>query len=68
MAYVAMIGLLFVPLVCLLCAAWFFVRWQNEHDDKERAAKDKKISRGFLLAAIVALVIFGVLKIVFPFA
>lgn len=68
MAYVAIVGLLFVPLVCLLCAAWFFVRWQNEHDNTERAAKDKKISRGFLLAAVVALVIFGVLKIVFPFA
>lgn len=68
MAYVAIVGLLFVPLVCLLCAAWFFVRWQNEHDNEEIALKNKKISRGFLVAAIVALVVFGVLKIVFPFA
>lgn len=68
MAYVAIVGLLFVPLVCLLCAAWFFVRWQNEHDNEEIALKNKKISGGFLVAAIVALVVFGVLKIVFPFA
>lgn len=68
MAYVAIVGLLFVPLVCLLCAAWFFVRWQNEHDNEEIALKNKKISRDFLVAAIVALVVFGVLKIVFPFA
>ena len=33
MEYVAMIGLLFAPIVCLLCAAWFYVRWQNEHED-----------------------------------
>ncbi len=33
MEYVAMIGLLFAPIVCLLCAAWFYVRWQNEHDE-----------------------------------
>ena len=26
MEYVAMIGLLFAPIVCLLCAAWFYVR------------------------------------------
>ena len=24
MEYVAMIGLLFAPIVCLLCAAWFY--------------------------------------------
>ena len=67
MAYVAIVGLLFVPLVCLLCAAWFFVRCQNEHDNEEIALKNKKISRGFLIAAAAAIVVFGVLKIVFPF-
>ena len=34
MEYVAMIGLLFAPIVCLLCAAWFYVRWKNEHEDR----------------------------------
>ena len=34
MEYVAMIGLLFAPIVCLLCAAWFYVRWQNEHSHR----------------------------------
>lgn len=66
MAYVSIVGLLLVPLVCLLCAAWFYVRWQNEHDE-EKALKNKKICMRFLIAAAVAIVVFGVLKIVFPF-
>ena len=40
MEYVAMIGLLFAPIVCLLCAAWFYVRWKNEHEDQELALRD----------------------------
>ncbi len=28
MEYFAMIGLLFAPVVCLLCTGWFFVRWK----------------------------------------
>ena len=43
MGYVAMIGLLFAPLICLLCC-------------------------GFLLAAAISAVIFGVLKLIFPIA
>ena len=30
MGFVAMIGPIFGPLVSLLFAAWFYVRWQNE--------------------------------------
>ncbi len=40
MGYVALIGLYFVPLLCLLGAAWSYVRYKNEHEDKERAEKD----------------------------
>ena len=67
MAYVSIVGLLLVPLVCLLCAAWFYVRWQNEHDDEDKALKNKKTCMRFLIIAAVAIVVFGVLKIVFPF-
>ena len=34
MEYVAMIGLLFAQIVCLLCEAWFNVRWKNDHEDQ----------------------------------
>ncbi|MDO4810600.1 MAG: hypothetical protein Q3985_01520 [Eubacteriales bacterium] len=67
MDYVAMVGLLFVPLICLLCAAWFFVRWQNEREDEEKALHNKKICKRFLIATIVAAIVFGGLKIIFPF-
>ena len=48
MEYVAMIGLLFAPIVCLLCAAWFYVRWKNEHEDQELALRDRKTCFIFL--------------------
>lgn len=66
MEYVAIIGLLFVPLLCLLCTGWFFVRWKNEHEDEELARKDRKRCIGCLIATGVALVVFGVLKLLFP--
>ena len=34
MEYFAMIGLLFAPVICLLCTGWFFVRWKNEHENE----------------------------------
>ncbi len=67
MEYVAMIGLLFAPIVCLLCAAWFYVRWKNEHKDQELALRDRKTCFIFLISAAASLVIFGVLKLLFPF-
>ena len=67
MAYVAIIGLLFAQLMCLLCTAWFYVRWQNE-ENEEKALFNKKICKRFLIAAAVSLVVFGVLKIIFPFS
>lgn len=68
MGYVAIIGLLFGPLLCLLCAAWFFVRWKNEHENEALAQRDRKVCFGCLIAAAVALVLFGVLKLLFPIA
>lgn len=66
MGYVATIGLLFAPILCLLCSGWFFVRWQNENEDEAVALKNKKICLRFLVAAGVALVVFGGLKLLFP--
>lgn len=65
MGYIALIGLIFVPLVCLMCAGLFYVRWQNE-ENEEIAAKNKKLFRAFLIAAGASLVVFGVLKLIFP--
>ena len=66
MGYVALIGLYFVPLLCLMGAAWSYVRYQNEHEDKECAEKDHRRMRVLLIAAAVSLVVFLVLKFVFP--
>ena len=64
--YFAMIGLLFAPVVCLLCTGWFFVRWMNELDDEALAQKNRKICRGFLIATVISLVVFGGLHLLFP--
>ena len=66
MEYFAMIGLLFAPVVCLLCTGWFFVRWKNEHDDEALAQKNRKICRGFLIATVISLVVFVGLHLLFP--
>ena len=66
MGYVALIGLYFVPLLCLLGAAWSYVRYKNEHEDKERAEQDHRRVRIMLIAAAAALVVFLVLKFAFP--
>ena len=44
MGYVALIGLYFVPILCLLSAGWSYVRWKNEHED-EALAERKKLLR-----------------------
>ena len=67
MGFVAMIGLIFGPLVSLLFAAWFYVRWQNEEDEK-LAQKNRKVCFRALIAAGICLVVFGVLKLIFPIA
>ena len=64
MGFVAMIGLIFGPLVSLLFAAWFYVRWQNE----KLAQKNRKVCFRALIAAGICLVVFGVLKLIFPIA
>lgn len=66
MAYVAWVGLLFVPLVLLLCAAWMFVRWKNEHEDESKAQLSKKRCKTLLVLAIVALAVFLGLHLIFP--
>ena len=66
MAFVALIGLYFVPLLCLLGAAWSYVRYKNEHEDKELAEKDHRRVRVLLIAAAAALVLFLTLKFIFP--
>ena len=65
MGIFAMIGLIFAPFVCLLCAGWFYVRWQNE-EKEEKALQNRKVCFRFLIAAGVCLVVFGVLKLIFP--
>ena len=65
MGIFAMIGLIFAPFVCLLFAAWAYVRWQNE-EDEALAMHARKICFRFLIAAGVCLVVFGVLKLIFP--
>ena len=67
MAIVSMVCLLFFPLVLLLSAGWFFVRWQNTEDDAPSKPLEKKRFRYCLIAAGVALVVFGILKLCFPF-
>lgn len=67
MSIFAMIGLIFAPFVCLLFAAWFYVRWQNE-EDEELAQKNRKVCFRALIAAGICLVVFGVLKLIFPIA
>ena len=65
MGIFAMIGLIFAPFVCLLFAAWCYVRWQNEGDEA-LALQNRKICFRYLIAAGVCLVAFGVLKLIFP--
>ena len=67
MAIFAMIGLLFCPLVSLLGAGWFFVRWQNSDPEAPNVPYEKKRMRGCLIAFVVSLVVFGALKLIFPF-
>ena len=66
MGYFSMIGLLFAPVVLLLCTGWFFVRWQNEHDDDARREWNKKICKRLLLAFFITLVVFIALHFLFP--
>ena len=67
MGFVAMIGLIFGPLVSLLFAAWFYVRWQNEEDEK-LAQKNRKVCFGAFFAAVICLLLLGVIKLIFPIA
>ena len=67
MAIFSMIGLLFCPLISLLSAAWFYVRWQNSDPEAENVPYEKKRMKISLIVLVVSLVVFGVLKLIFPF-
>ena len=67
MAYVAMAGLLFVPLILLMLSGWNLVKCKTE-TDADMASGYKKKARTFLYFAIAAAIVFGLLKIIFPFA
>ena len=47
------------------CEGGFYVRWQNE-EKEEKALQNRKVCFRFLIAAGVCLVVFGVLKLIFP--
>jgi len=66
LAYISWVGLLFVPLVLLLCTGWFFVRWKNEHENEKVALLDKARCKKCGIATVIALVVFLVLHFVFP--
>ncbi len=66
MGYVALIGLYFVPILCLLGAGWSYVRWKNEHEDETLAERAHRNCRRFLIAVPVAVVVFLALKFIFP--
>ena len=66
MEYFAVTGLRSAPAVCLRRTGWFCVRWKNEHDDEALARKNRKICRGFLIATVISLVVFGGLHLLFP--
>ena len=68
MAYVALIGLYFVPILCLLGAGWSYVRWKNEHEDEALSERAHKYCRRFLIATPIAAAVFLALKFIFPVA
>ena len=68
MAYVALIGLYFVPILCLLGAGWSYVRWKNEHEDEALSECAHKNCRRFLIATPIAAAVFLTLKFIFPVA
>ena len=66
MAYVALIGLYFVPILCLLGAAWSYVRWKNENENEELSQRARRNCKRLLIAFPITIVVFLLLKIVFP--
>lgn len=66
MAYVALIGLYFVPILCLLGAGWSYVRWKNEHEDEELSERAHKNCKRFLIAFPIAIAVFLALRFAFP--
>lgn len=66
MGYFSMIGLIFAPVVLFLCTCWFFVRWQNEHNDDGQREWNKKMCKRMAIAFVIVLILFLILHKVFP--
>ena len=66
MPYVALIGLYFAPILCLLGAGWSYVRWKNEHENEALSERAHKNCKRFLIAAPIAFALFLALKFIFP--
>ena len=65
MCYVAAVGIYFAPVIFMLLFMWALVRAQNL-TDKEEAQKSAKRKKLWLICAVASIVVFGVLKIIFP--
>lgn len=66
MGFVALVGLYFVPTICLLGAGWAYVRWKNEHEDEALAERAHRNCRRLLIAVPVSAALFLTLKFIFP--
>ena len=66
MPYVALIGLYFAPILCLLGAGWSYVRWKNEHEDEALSERAHKNCKRFLIVAPIVFALFLALKFIFP--
>ena len=65
MCYVAAVGIYFAPVIFMLLFMWALVRAANLKDEEEakKSAKRKKL---WLICAAASVLVFGVLKIIFP--
>lgn len=67
MPFVALAGLYFGPLVCLLGAAWAYVRWKNlQYENEALSERAHKNFKRLIIAAPCVLVFFLILKFIFP--
>ncbi len=66
MAYVALVGLYFVPTICLLGSGWSYVRWKNEHEDEALSERAHRNFKRLIIAVPVSLAFFLALKFIFP--
>lgn len=65
MCWIAAVGIYFAPVVFMLLFMWALVRAENLKDEEE-AAKSAKRKKIWLICAVASIVVFGVLKLIFP--